>query len=92
MEDTLEKQPWLAGREMSLADTSMIPYVNRLDMLGMSDMWILRRPRLTDWFERVKMRPSFKPALIDVCPSDLTQDLITFGSESWQEARRFVAA
>jgi glutathione S-transferase len=92
MEDTLQKQPWLAGHQISLADTSLIPYVNRLDMLGMSEMWILRRPRLTDWFERVKKRPSFNPALLDLCPPDLTKDLITFGTESWKEAKSFLAA
>ena len=45
--------------------SAMAPYVNRLDMLGMSDMWTGTRPRLTEWFERFKSRPSFKPALLE---------------------------
>ena len=46
MEDTLAEQAWLAGDTLSLADIAMAPYVNRLDMLGMSEMWVGSRPRL----------------------------------------------
>ena len=92
MEDTLADQPWLAGDTYSLADIGMAPYVNRLDMLGMSEMWVGRRPRLTDWFERIKSRPSFKPALLDMCPPDLTDDLKTFGTQSWPDVKRLLAA
>jgi glutathione S-transferase len=91
MENTLAQQPWLAGDAYSLADISMTPYVNRLDMLGMSAMWVSSRPRLTDWFERMKSRPSFKPSLLDMCPPDLTDDLKTFGTLSWPDVKRLLA-
>ena len=83
---------WLAGGTYSLADIAMAPYVNRLDMLGMSEMWIGSRPRLTEWFERIKSHPSFTPSLLDVCPPDLTTDLKTFGTQSWPDVKRLLAA
>jgi glutathione S-transferase len=92
MEDTLAHHPWLAGDSHSLADIAMAPYVNRLDMLGMSEMWIGGRPRLTEWFERMKARPSFKPSLLDMCPPDLTTDLKTFGTQNWPDVKRLLAA
>ena len=92
MEDALAYRPWLAGDTYSLADIAMTPYVNRLDMLGMSEMWVGSRPRLADWFERIKARPSFKPSLLDVCPPDLTNDLKTFGTQSWPDVKRLLAA
>jgi len=92
MEDTLAQEPWLAGDTLSLADIAMAPYVNRLDMLGMSEMWTRDRPRLTDWFERVKQRPSFQPSFLDMCPADLTADLKTFGRQSWPEVERLLTA
>lgn len=92
MEDTLEQQPWLVGDAFSLADISLTPYVNRLDMLGMSQMWTLARPRLTDWFERIKARPTFKPCFLDYCPPDLTNDLKTYGSQSWPEVKAILKA
>ncbi len=91
METTLADRPWLAGATFSLADIAMTPYVNRLDMLGMSEMWTRRRPRVTDWFARIRSRPAFKPALLDWCPPDLTGDLLNFGRQSWPSVGRMLA-
>jgi glutathione S-transferase len=87
MEAALAKQSWLAGDTFSLADIALTPYVNRLDMLGMSTMWTAARPRVTRWFERIKARPAFKPAFLDWCPPDLTADLANFGAQSWPEVK-----
>ncbi len=92
MEAELADGPWLAGELFSLADIGVAPYVNRLDMLGMSAMWTESRPRLTDWFARIKARPTFNPAFLDWCPPDLTNDLMTFGTQSWPEVRKILAA
>jgi glutathione S-transferase len=92
MEDTLANQPWLAGNAFSLADVGVTPYVNRLDMLGMSALWTRSRPRVTAWFDRIKARESFKPALLDMCPPDLTEDLKVFGTRSWPEVERLLRA
>jgi len=91
MEDALADRPWIAGDRFSLADIGLTPYVNRLDMMSMSEMWTQKRPRVTDWFERVKSRPTFKSSFLDWCPPDLTNDLKTFGAESWKEARKLLA-
>jgi glutathione S-transferase len=87
MDAALRAHEWLAGDAFSLADISLAPYVNRLDMLGMSDMWAGSRPGLARWFERIKARPTFKPCFLDYCPPDLTRDLRTYGSASWPEVR-----
>jgi glutathione S-transferase len=92
MEDSLRDRSWLAGNTFSLADIAVAPYVNRLDMLGMTELWVKSRPRLTDWFERIKSRPSFKPSLLDMCPPELTNDLKTFGTQSWPDVKRLLAA
>jgi len=91
MEKALARQPWLAGESFSLADIAMAPYVNRLDMLGMAQMWTAARPRVTDWFARVKARPTFKPAFLDWCPPELTADLAVFGRKSWPAVERLLA-
>jgi glutathione S-transferase len=91
MERVLADRRWLAGDTFSLADISVTPYVNRLDMLGMSELWTRSRPRVTDWFDRIKARPTFKPAFLDWCPPDLTADLATFGRESWPAVQRLLS-
>ncbi len=91
METALQDHQWLAGKSFSLADIGVAPYVNRLDMLSMAQMWTKSRPRVTDWFERIKARPTFKPTFLDACPPDLTHDLKTFGAESWPEVEKILA-
>ena len=44
-------------------------------MLSTAEMWTTRRPRVTDWCERIKERPTDTPALRDWRPPDLTNDL-----------------
>ena len=86
MEEALKESGWLAGDSFSLADVGLAPYVNRLDMMNMSGMWTGGRfAAVENWFERLKAMPSFKPTFLDWCPKELTNDLHTFGSQSWPE-------
>lgn len=91
MEAALEHGPWLVGSNFTLADISMAPYLNRLAMLNMSGLWRDGRlPRVTEWFERIQARPSFKPAVLDWVAPELTADLARFGSQSWPEVQRIL--
>lgn len=91
MESSLAQHQWLAGDTFSLADIALTPYVNRLDMLNMSAMWAQGRlPRVADWFERIKAMDSFAPTFLAWCPEQLTQDLKTFGTESWPDVKRII--
>ncbi len=91
MENALTRHLWLAGDSYSLADVGMTPYVNRLDMMSMSGLWEGVRPRLRDWFERVRQRSSFKIAVLDWCPAQLTSDLKTYGAQSWPDVVKVLA-
>ena len=93
MEAALEEGRWLAGTAFTLADIALAPYVNRLAMLGMAGLWEQgRRPRVAEWFARMRSRPSFKPTLLDWCPAELTADLARYGAESWPRVRAIVGA
>ncbi len=86
MEDALNNGQWLAGDNFTFADIALTPYVNRLAMMAMSGMWENGRlPNVTDWWQRIRRRPSFKPELLDWVPDHLTQDLHNFGSRSWPD-------
>ncbi len=63
METMLGRADWLGGEIHSLADAAATPYVNRLAMLGLLDAWRARRPRVMDWVERIRARPSFESAV-----------------------------
>lgn len=86
MEATLADHPWLAGPNYTLADVGMTPYVNRLAMMQMHPMWEGGRlPRVTDWFARIRARPSFQPEVLDWVPTSLTEDFRANGNRSWSE-------
>ncbi len=91
MEAALERRNWLAGAEFSLADIGVIPYVNRLDMLQLSGLWMEARPRLTDWFERVKARASFLPAVFGFVPEPLAALMKEKGKEAWPQVKAILA-
>lgn len=55
----LELGPYLAGDKYSLADAALTPYVHRLWLLGCEELWSRDRPRVQEWYARVKARPSF---------------------------------
>ncbi len=92
METALQDRDWLAGDSFSLADIALTPYVNRLDMLSMSGLWESTRPRVADWFTRIKARPAFKPSFLDWCPEKLTNDLKTYGAQSRADVERILQA
>lgn len=58
MADQLERTPWLAGYEYSLADAALLPYVCRLEHLAMSWMWD-HRATVARWLERCRQRPNY---------------------------------
>jgi glutathione S-transferase len=63
MELALSPGPWLAGQDYSLADIAMAPYVNRIEVLRQPELvGAARRPRVADWWQRVRERSAFKEA------------------------------
>jgi glutathione S-transferase len=87
MEAALETSPWVSGPDYSLADISLTPYVNRLAMLGLDGMW-RNRPRVGDWFARIRTRPNFKPAVIDWIPEQMAATMNKNGTEQWPYVER----
>jgi len=90
METQLAQTPWLAGARFSLAEVGVIPYVNRLDMLQLSALWTDKRPHLTDWWQRVKARPTFESALLEYVPPGLGEMMGEYGREAWPKVKAIV--
>jgi glutathione S-transferase len=64
MEADLADRPWLSGERFGLADATLLPYVLRLEHLAMDPLLDASvRPRVADWFARVKALPSYAAAV-----------------------------
>ena len=92
MEQALSETTWLAGETYSLADTALTIYVNRLSVLSMAGLWEGRCPHVADWWDRVRARPSFKPAVVDWVPEDLARSLSENGKKSWPRVKEILEA
>ncbi len=72
MEVTLSKNPFLASANVSLADLTVLPYVQRLEHLGIGRMIAPQiRPALAKWLGAMRGRHSFKRAIEDYLPETL---------------------
>lgn len=64
METALADRPWLAGNTYTMADAAVTSFIDRAEILGMDLLWN-GRPRVADWYARIKARPTFKTCLTD---------------------------
>jgi len=63
MEAALADGPYLAGRSYTLADIAVLPYLLRLELVRLQPMWD-KRPRVADWWERIRARPSTQETVL----------------------------
>lgn len=54
---------WILSTGFSLADVNLMPYVARLDYLGLLEIWTAARPATLAWWARARARESFKTAI-----------------------------
>lgn len=86
MDAGLATAQWLSGDSFGLADAAALPYVLRLDHLAMSPLLSgPRRPRLADWYERVRARPSFDTAVAKWTPDEALAFLRGMGEAAWPD-------
>lgn len=64
METCLTDRPWLAGDRYTMADAAVTSFIDRADILGMESLWD-SRPRVADWYARIRERPAFRSCLTD---------------------------
>lgn len=53
--------PFLMGEQLTLADYCVLPVIDRMDDLGLSDLWS-DLPRFSSWLETMRARPAFARA------------------------------
>ena len=93
VERALGAAPWLSGDAYGLADAAVTPYVLRLDHLAMTPLLSApARPRLGDWFDRVRARPNFATAVAAWAPEPAVAFLRMTGDAVWPEVEPLATA
>ncbi|MBW6496042.1 MAG: glutathione S-transferase C-terminal domain-containing protein, partial [Burkholderiaceae bacterium] len=63
MAAALARDAWLAGPGFGLADAALLPYIDRLERLGMAGLWQTDFPAVGAWLAAVQQRPSYDLAV-----------------------------
>ena len=81
MEDDLSsRREWLVGDHFTLADINLIPFVARLEFLGLLDIWTSGRPFVQGWWRRAKSRRSFRGAITERLTPEQVSAMKTSGA------------
>jgi len=83
-DDCLSRHPWLVGSEFTIADATLLPYVIRLDHLGMSSL-VEQSLNVARWYEACWERPSFGSAIVEMMPAPMLQATRKAGEAVWPE-------
>ena len=92
LEANLKNQKWLAGDMYTLAEVCLTPYLERLDRLGLSPMWETGRPNVSNWFSRIRERPSYAAAISAFKPATYDDRLKQRGEGVWDEVAPILIA
>lgn len=82
METALDGREWLAGQSCSLADIGFVPYLLRLEHLGLAGMWS-DRTNVAGWYDRVKQRPSWQTAVTGWLAAPAVAAMNEAGKSAW---------
>lgn len=86
MERALASGAWISGERFGLADATLLPYVLRLEHLAMDPVLDASvRPRVADWFARVKALPSYAVAVDAWAPAGVVEMMRGNGKEAWPD-------
>ena len=86
-----EGGPWILGGKPTLADIALMPYVARLDYLGLLGVWTENRPHIGSWWAQAQEWPSFKRGLRDRVSEDEFAEMRTHGPKIRAEVAELVA-
>jgi glutathione S-transferase len=92
MECALQDRDWLAGDAYTLADVSLTSYLNRVAELQFQPMWEINRPRVTDWFARIRARGNFRIAFGNYLYDDYAAQMAEQGALRWPRVQAILAA
>ena len=68
------------GGGFSLAEINLMPYLARLEYLALLDVWIGGRPQVRAWWERAKIRASFRTAIAAPLTQKERDEMEPFGN------------
>jgi len=92
MQAALSDKEWLADDRFSLADIALIPYVVRLDVMTLLEIWRDDCPRVFEWLQAVRRRRGYRPTYEILDRSRTHQLMRENGIAAFEKLRSLVQA
>lgn len=68
--------PWLLGDQFTIADAAVAPLLDRMEDLGLEDLWVESYPSVDAWLKRIQARPAYQQTYYHGCRlSEIHPDL-----------------
>ena len=90
MAEALQDGPYLAGASFTNADCAVIPYILRLELLGLSGMYE-PHPSIVEWWSRMRVRPSVKASILDRMTEEDAAPFKNLSPNPWPKVRELMA-
>ena len=90
LDNGLADRSWLMGDTFSLADIAFTPYITRLEALQLDGMFD-GRDHLSDWYSRLKERPSYQTAMTNWLNPFYVEVMEEQGTKLWPRIKELLA-
>ena len=91
IEESTGRWSYLAGDRLSLADIAVIPYVIRLDLIGVSRMWD-KRPGVAAWYQRMHKQECVDKAVFQRMGADDWAPFRKLDFDPWPLVSRIIGS
>jgi glutathione S-transferase len=75
-----DERRWLLGNQFTLAEINLVPYLVRLEHMGLLAVWTSERPQVVDWIKRIQDRASYKTEIAGRIGADELQEMTAGGA------------
>jgi glutathione S-transferase len=82
MAKSFQDNDWLVGNKMTAADIGFIPYVDRLEQLGLKRWW-QDKPQINAWAERVRATDAYQEGIKKWKNPKYMEMMSSLSQESW---------
>ncbi|MBU2865726.1 glutathione S-transferase family protein [Pacificibacter marinus] len=83
MQAALEAHDWMMGAAFSKVDVALIAYVDRLDRLGFSGLWLTEFPAIDGWLRAMQSRQSYATGIAAFADPVASETLRQSGAHYW---------
>lgn len=85
-----EGRPWIIDEAPTLADINLMPYIARLEFLGLLDVFTDERPAVREWWIRSKEWPAYIAGISDSMKAHELQEMGSHGPKIRQGIEELV--